>query len=326
MRESNFCKISVVIPVYGSQHVLSELVSQVISVLSNLEIVKKKFEIILVCDQSPDASWNEIKLLSNLHPEIKGLLLRINSGQHNACMAGFSISSGKIIVTMDDDLQHSPSHIPMLIDAIESGSDVVYARFKDRKHPPWKILGSHFNDWAARFLVSKPRDLYLSSFRAFTAAIKDEILRYEGPFVYIDGLILNVTRNISSVDVDHFDRFAGKSFYGFRRSVSLWMKMATGFSITPLRLTSLMGILFSALGFLFAIIFIIQKLTINVMPIGWSSLIVTLLIVGGVQLLALGVIGEYIGRLFLTINLRPQYVVAETVGIIPHELHFNSSP
>lgn len=324
MKNSNLCKVSIVIPVYGSQDVLSELVSQIISVLSNLEGIKKSFEIILVCDQSPDASWGKIKLLSQLHPEIKGLLLRVNTGQHNACMAGFAYSSGDIIVTMDDDLQHSPSYIPMLINVIELGSDVVYARFRDRKHPGWKILGSYFNDWAARFLVSKPKDLYLSSFRAFTSAIRDEILRYQGPFVYIDGLILNVTRNISSVDVEHHDRFAGKSFYGFRKSVSLWMKMATGFSIAPLRFTSFMGLFFSGLGFLLAIIFVIQKFTLNMMPIGWSSLIVTLLIVSGVQLLALGLIGEYIGRLFLTINLRPQYIIAEKVGLNPYEL--NSSP
>lgn len=319
MKNLKLPKVSIVIPVYGSEAVLPELVSQLISVLSNQE----GFEIILVCDQSPDGSWKKIKSLAEMYPEVKGLLLRINSGQHNACMAGFAYSSGQIIVTMDDDLQHSPSHVPGLINAIEAGHDVVYARFKDRKHPKWKILGSHFNDWAAKFLISKPRGLYLSSFRAFTAPIRDQILRYRGPFVYVDGLILNVTQNISSVDVEHHQRYAGRSFYGFRRSVSLWMKMATGFSIAPLRFTSFMGLLFSGLGFLLAVIFVIQKFTLNMMPIGWSSLIVTLLIVSGVQLLALGLIGEYIGRLFLTINSQPQYVVAELVGLESCDVNFN---
>lgn len=315
MVNNNDLYVSVIIPVYGSELTINELVSQIVSTLSGQDNTRKRFEIILVCDKSPDGSWNKVKALSLRYSEVKGILLRLNAGQHNACMAGFAKSSGQIIITMDDDLQHSPSDIPKLIEIIEQGRDVVYARFSKRKHPVWKILGSYFNDWAARYLVSKPRDLYLSSFRAFKADIRDEILRYQGPFVYVDGLILGVTRNIASINVDHYDRYAGKSFYGFSRSVSLWMKMATGFSIAPLRFTSFMGLFFSCLGFILAIVFIIQKFTINMMPNGWSSLIVTILIVAGVQLMALGIIGEYIGRLFLTVNSRPQYLVEEVVGI-----------
>lgn len=321
MANTHPCKLSIVIPVYGSELVLPELVSQIEKVMADMEDIRGNYEIIFVCDRSPDNSWRVIQMLSAGHPRVRGILLRMNAGQHNALMAGFAKAVGEIVVTMDDDLQHSPADIPKLLFEIEQGSDVTYARFKNRNHALWKIAGSRLNNLVAGYLMQKPRDLYLSPFRAMKAVIRDEILLYRGPYVYVDGLILSVTRNIASVDVDHHDRYAGDSRYGLRKSLSLWLKMATSFSIVPLRLTSFLGLLFAGLGFLLAFLLIIQKFTINIMPIGWSSLIVTVLIIGGVQLLALGMLGEYLGRVLLTINSRPQYVVAETVG----EDFFNNS-
>ncbi len=315
MGNEDLCKLSVVIPVYGSEQVLAELVAQIHKVLVGLEAVQGSYEIIFVCDRSPDNSWQVIQALSKDYVQVQGILLRVNAGQHNALMAGFAKARGTIIVTMDDDLQHSPADIPMLLQEIEQGYDVAYARFKNRNHALWKITGSRINNLAAVYLMQKPRDLYLSPFRAMKSVIRDDILRYRGPYVYVDGLILSVTRNIASVDVDHHERYAGDSSYGLRKSLSLWLKMATNFSVIPLRLTSLVGMIFSGMGFLLAIFLIIQRFALNVMPIGWSSLMVTILIVGGVQLLALGMIGEYLGRVLLTINERPQYVIAETVGL-----------
>jgi undecaprenyl-phosphate 4-deoxy-4-formamido-L-arabinose transferase len=309
------CKLSIVIPVYGSERVLPELVSQIRYELDKLESLLENYEIIFVCDQSPDNSWQVIKILSSKYPQVCGVLLRINAGQHNALMAGLDRARGEVIVTMDDDLQHSPTDISKLLHLIDQGYDVAYARFKKRNHALWKITGSHINSLVAGYLIQKPKDLYLSPFRALKAGIRDDILRYAGPFVYVDGLILSVTQNIASIDVDHHQRFAGDSSYGLRKSLSLWLKMATNFSIFPLRITSILGLIFSGLGFCLAILLVIQKFTLNVMPIGWTSLIVTILTVGGVQLLALGMIGEYIGRVLLTINSKPQYVIAETVGL-----------
>jgi len=309
------CKLSIVIPVYGSELVLVELVAQIKSVIESLSNVQNNYEIIFVCDNSPDNSWNVIQNLAKNMQQVRGILLRMNAGQHNALMAGFNHAIGEIIVTMDDDLQHSPSDIPKLLSEIECGHDVAYARFKKRKHAPWKIAGSRLNDLVAGYLMQKPSGLYLSPFRAFRAAIRNEILHYQGPYVYVDGLILNATRNIAIVDVDHHDRYAGDSGYSLRKSISLWLKMATSFSIVPLRITSLLGIIISSLGFLLAILLVIQRFTLNAMPIGWSSLIVTILIIGGFQLLALGMLGEYLGRVLLTINCRPQFVVAETIGL-----------
>lgn len=312
MASLNLPYLSVVIPVYGSEKVLPELVRRLHSVLESQVRPLGDYELILVCDCSPDQSWAVIRELAREYCWVRGILLRMNAGQHNALMAGFQRARGRVIVTMDDDLQHSPDDIPLLLAELSQGRDVAYARFKSRRHAGWKIAGSRLNDLVAGYLMNKPRGLYLSPFRAITAAIRDDILRYQGPYVYVDGLILSVTRNIGTVDVDHHERYAGESGYSLKKSISLWLKMATNFSIVPLRITSFVGLCFAGLGFVLAVALIVQKLTLDRMPVGWSSLIVTILIVGGVQLLALGMLGEYLGRVLLILNSRPQYVVGDT--------------
>ncbi len=303
-----------VIPVYGSEKVLPELVHRLQETLDQIPHLKQNYEVIFVCDCSPDRSWKVMQELAAQYPWVHGISLRMNAGQHNALMAGFAQARGAIVMTMDDDLQHSPSDIPALLAELDDGRDVVYARFKSRKHASWKVAGSRLNDIVAGYLMQKPKGLYLSPFRAMRAAIVQDILRYQGPYVYVDGLILSVTRNIGSVDVDHHDRYAGDSGYSFKKSLSLWLKMATNFSIVPLRITSFMGLLMAGLGFLLAVLLVIQKFTYDQMPIGWSSLIVTVLIIGGMQLIALGMLGEYLGRVLLTLNSRPQYVIGETTS------------
>ena len=318
--------LSVVIPVYGSEQVLPELAARLQAVLDRIDPLRDNYEVIFVSDCSPDQSWQAIQALAATHPWVHGISLRMNAGQHNALMAGFAQARGQIIVTMDDDLQHSPADIPALLDELARGRDVVYARFKRRQHADWKVAGSYLNDLMAGYLMQKPRGLYLSPFRAMTAAIRDDVLRYQGPYVYVDGLILSVTRNIGAVDVDHHPRYAGDSGYGLRKSLSLWLKMATNFSIVPLRITSIAGICFAGLGFMLALLLIIQKFTLDRMPDGWSSMMVALLIVGGVQLLALGVLGEYLGRALLTLNSRPQYVIGETTPLRHREAAGRSDP
>ncbi len=307
-------KLSVVIPVYKSEEILKELTAQLVNILDITDDLKTRYEIIFVCDCSPDNSWKMIDTLAIEYSQVQGILLRMNVGQHNALMAGLSHAKGEIIVTMDDDLQHSPADIPLLLTQIKQGSDVAYARFKKRNHALWKTLGSHLNNIMVGYLMKKPRGLYLSPFRAIKSVIRDEITRYRGPYVYVDGLILSVTRNIAGVDVNHHERYTGDSGYSLRKSISLWLKMATNFSIVPLRVISLFGMLFSGFGFFLAILLVIQKFTLNLMPIGWTSLIISILIIGGVQLLAIGMLGEYLGRVLLTINSQPQYVIATIIG------------
>jgi len=306
--------LSVVIPVYGSEAILPDLTKQLAATLAGMPAVRGKAEVVMVCDASPDRSWQVLLHLVREHDFLRAIRLRKNVGQHNAVMAGLRHARGRVIVTMDDDLQHAPSDIPALYAAIAGGRDVCYVHFGRRHHAAWKQWGSWLNDVAARLLLDKPRDLYLSSFKAFRREIADEIVNYPGPFVYIDGLILAATGDVATISVEHHRRHAGKSGFSLRKSILLWTEMATGFSVIPLRFASTLGLVTSAIGFLLALLFVIQRFTLNRMPDGWSSLIVTVLIMGGVQLLAIGAIGEYLGRVLLTANRKPQYTVAEVIG------------
>jgi glycosyltransferase involved in cell wall biosynthesis len=312
-RDEEDIRLSVVIPVYGSEAILPDLADQLAATLAGMPEMRGRAEVIMVCDASPDRSWTVLLKLVQQHEFLRAIRLRKNVGQHNALMAGLRHARGKVIVTMDDDLQHAPSDIPTLYAEIINGRDACYVYFGKRHHAVWKRLGSWLNDVMARFLLDKPKDLYLSSFKAFRREIADEITNYPGPFVYIDGLILAATGNVAAVPVQHHPRHAGKSGFSLRKSVMLWTEMATGFSVIPLRLASTLGFITSALGFVLALLFVLQRFTLNRMPDGWSSLIVTVLIMGGVQLLAIGAIGEYLGRVLLTANRKPQYTIAEVV-------------
>lgn len=305
-------QISVVIPAYRSERTVARLVDQLEQVLSRHF---SSYEIILVDDASPDGTWKVIEALCAASDRVKAIGLRKNAGQHNAIVAGLNHVSGEVIVTMDDDMQHSPADIPALYAKINEGFDVCYTTFDKRNHESWKILGSRFNNLVATLLLKKPFNLYLSSFKAFHRDIKDEIIRYKGPFPYVDGLILSVTRRIASIKAAHYPRLEGESNYTPVRLARLWLHMATNFSILPLRVASFLGVLFSIMGFLLAIALIVMRLLSHDIPVGWTSLAVAILVIGGIQLLAIGIIGEYLGRAFLLLNNQPQYVVRRTANL-----------
>lgn len=306
-------RLSIVIPVYRSARILPTLVEAVEAEMRAAGF-GDDFELILVDDASPDDSWPVIQSLAQGHPCLRALCLRRNFGQHNALMAGLSLCRGEHVVLMDDDLQHPPEAIPRMIAALDAGADVCYTRYRNRQHASWKRLGSWFNDRVATFLLNKPRGLYLSSFKALRAEIVREILKYDGPFVYLDGLILDVTRAIASIDIEHRARHEGKGNYTLSRSFALWLRMATNFSLSPLRLATYAGFLLASLSFLTMGFVVVTKLLQPGIQQGWASLIATMLFVGGVQTLCLGMIGEYLGRAYLRINRKPQYVVRYRVG------------
>jgi len=301
--------LSIVVPVYRSEIILPLLIEKLQKKLNELQLLDD-FELILVNDSSPDHSWKVICDLAAKYPFVRGLSLRRNFGQHNATMAGLHQARGKIIVVMDDDLQHPPDAIDLMIAAIESGYDVCYTKYTNRQHAVWKKLGSAFNDWVARYLLDKPRGLYLSSFKAMSAEVVAEIIKYDGPYAYIDGLILDVTRNIDVVSINHRARHSGEGNYNLRRSVSLWLKMATSFSILPLRLASYAGFLISVFSLIMIAYVVIQKFLHPEIPAGWASLIATILLIGGIQTLSIGMLGEYLGRTYLKLNHKPQFVIA----------------
>lgn len=303
-------KLSICVPVYNSETILEKFVETI-----NKEIVfVDEFELILVNDCSPDKSWDKIKELKDKYNFIKGVNLIKNFSQHNAIMAALNEATGDVIITMDDDLQHNPADIVTLYNKIVNESfDVCYTKFLNREHKNWKILGSKFNDLVANILIEKPKELYLSPFRAMTKKVKDIIINYDGPYPYVDGLILSATKNISVVEVEHCKRFEGEGNYNFIKSVSLWTKMATGFSVLPLRLATYLGIIVSFCAFLLLFVFILQKFIYDSMPDGWTSIVVLILFFGGIQLLCIGIIGEYIGRTYLNINKKSQYLIRERI-------------
>lgn len=303
--------VSILIPVYKNEGGLDELVKRIGTSMAN-SAYAGNFELILVDDCSPDNSWEVIQRLAKEHAFVQGATLSRNFGQHNAIMAGLNLVSGQYVVLMDDDLQHPPEAIPNMVQELVAGADVCYTRYANRQHAAWKIAGSRFNDLMASWLLSKPKGLYLSSFKALKRGMVDQIRSHEGPFAYLDGLILDITRRIATVEIQHGTRAYGEGNYSFKKSISLWLRMVTGTSIVPLRMVTLMGALIALLGFFGAVFIVISNYLYPAESKGWASIIVTILLVSGFQTLFIGVLGEYLGRIHLRLNNKPQYLFRYT--------------
>jgi polyisoprenyl-phosphate glycosyltransferase len=304
-------ELSIVVPVYRSEKILAELAEQVGRSVGALGLAGL-FELLLVNDASPDGSWKVITELAKRYDYVKGICLQKNFGQHSATMAGLNHARGEIVIVMDDDLQHPPAAIGDLMRAIKDGADVCYTRYRRRQHALWKILGSRFNDWVACKLLDKPPGLYLSSFKAMRRALVRQVIKYDGPFTYLDGLILDVTRSIKVIDIDHQPRYQGAGNYNLWRSVALWLRMVTNFSVFPLRLATVFGFSMTGLSFLVIAAVVLNKFAHPEVAAGWTSMMAVVLFVGGVQMFCIGMLGEYLGRTYLKINGKPQYVIRET--------------
>ena len=301
-------QLSIVVPVYNSSTCLPELARRIEQdVGSHFDT----YELILVNDDSPDASWDVIAGLADKYPFIAGVNLRRNVGQDNAIMAGLHHASGEVVVIMDDDLQHDPSDIPALYKQVQLGFDVVYACFEEKHQAVWKNLGSWFNDRVAVLVLGKPKHIYMSPYKAMGREVVDEIIKYDGPYSYIDGLIFTITSNITQIPATHHPRFAGTSNYNLLKSIRVWLKLATSFSVFPLRIATITGGIISALSLVLAAFFVFQALVLEKLPEGWASVIVGVFFLGGIQLMGIGAVGEYIGRIFITQNRRPQFTIKQ---------------
>lgn len=304
-------KLSFVIPCYRSEKTIGAVVNELHSTLGLRPDVD--YEILLVSDHSPDNVYAEIEQISAQDPtHVKGIELARNFGQHAALMAGYRLATGDVVISLDDDGQAPIESVFDLVDALErDGLDVVYGAYEEKKHNAFRNIGSRINDWMACWLLDKPRNLKVTSYFAARRFVIEELLRYGHAFPYVIGLVLRTTSSVGNLFVKHRDRLDGVSGYTFYKLLGLWLNGFTAFSVKPLRLATWAGFVCAFLGFIYGVWTIINKLVINPdAPMGYSSLMSTLLFLGGMLMLILGLIGEYLGRIYICINQSPQYVIS----------------
>jgi glycosyltransferase involved in cell wall biosynthesis len=302
-------KISIVIPVYQGENSIENLVDQLIDSLKE----RVDLEIMLVNDDSPDDSEAICIGLHHKYPQIvKFISLAKNVGEHNAVMAGLNYCTGEGAIIMDDDFQNPVSEAIKIMEyMLENNFDVVYTYYESKKHSLFRNLGSRFNDRVSTLLLKKPRKLYLSSFKILNRFLINEIIKYDLPYPYIDGLILRTTSKIGKLKVEHQQRRDGKSGYTLRKLIALWMNMFTNFSIVPLRISIYVGVMFSIFGFGLSIYTLIEKILNPELPQGYAMLLIAISVFSGIILIAIGMVGEYIGRIFLSFNKKPQFTIRE---------------
>jgi undecaprenyl-phosphate 4-deoxy-4-formamido-L-arabinose transferase len=304
-------RISVVVPVYNGAATVPKLIEQLDKHLRP----QNDLELILVNDGSTRDNSDEVCETAAKHNDwIVYLELSKNFGEHNAVMAGLNHCTGDCVVIMDDDLQNPPQEVIRLADELDRGDyDVVFSYYKKKQHRFDRNLGSAFNNLIASYVLKKPRDLYLSSFKAIRRSVVKQIVKYDGPSPYIDGLILRSTTRYGRLEVAHDSREVGRSGYSLTKLVSLWLSMFTNFSILPLRIASVIGLVLATLSGVAGIAVIIEKIINPALPAGWASVFVAILFMSSVQLLAIGLMGEYVGRVLLKLNQIPQFVVRRTI-------------
>lgn len=308
-------RVSVVIPCYYSEAMIAKVVG-----LTSEELDKGGYEheFILVNDGSRDGTFDQIEMLCRENENVVGVDCARNLGQHAAIMAGLQHTSGDVIMLMDDDMQTHPSQCLKLLDAIAEHEecDVVFASWPEHKEALWRRMGSNFAVWSIRVMTKRPKEIYPSNFFVMRDYVRDEVVRYTGPYPYIQGLLFRATSRMMNVEVQHFEREQGSSGYTFKALVRLWASVL-GFSMLPLRMVSIVGAGIGIVGIAAAIFVAVRRALDASMAAGWPSLMAVLLICSGLILVSLGVIGEYIGRLFMTANNAPQYVVKRVVDNRP---------
>jgi len=308
-------KISFVIPCYNSTNTLDAVVAEIENTMKD-QLPEYDFEIVLVNDCSPDGTtYDKIKEIAKQKTFVKGINLARNFGQPSAVMAAIHYVTGDYVVCGDDDGQTPFDEFPKLFDKIQAGYDIVEAKYDVReKRSLFRKFGTLMNESMATWLINKPKGLELTSFWCIRKFIADELLRYENPYPYLGGLLLRSSQNACNVSVSHRKRLEGKSGYTVKKLIKLWINGFTSFSIIPLRITTLLGFLISFLGFCFGINIVIKKIFTD-MPAGYATIVCLLLLLFGFSFIFLGIIGEYIGRIFISMNKSPQFVIKNKINI-----------
>jgi len=300
--------LSVVIPVYNSEDNLIPLHAALTEALAPFA-----YEVVLVDDRSRDASWHRIETLAANDSRVVGVRLRRNYGQDSAIMAGLHHARGEYVVIMDDDLQHHPRDIPALYAEIAKGYDVCFADFPRKLQTGIKNIGSWLAGKVAEVVVRKPPHIYMSPFKIIRGEVVEEITRYRGPYPYVDGLLFQLTDNVTQVPIEHHARHAGRSSTRLRKQMVVFVTLATAFSVAPLRIVTAAGLAVSFLSFLVGFFFLVLYLARGVGVYGWTSLALMNLFIGGTILTALGITGEYVGRVLMNVNAMPQFTVEQRI-------------
>ncbi len=315
---------SIVIPCYKSSHTIRQVVELTAEKMT--EIGRTPFEFVLVDDYSPDGGETvcELRALADDYDFVKVVELAMNSGQHNAIMAGLNYAEGDVLIGMDDDMQTHPSQLPILFEEFDKGFDIVYGYYPEKKHSGFRNFGSWVNYMSVRILIGKPKDMKTSSFWIIRGFVRNYIIQYKSRYTHLQGLFLRTTRNISCVPIKHFDRAYGTSGYTLKKLLGLWSNIM-GYSIVPLRIATRFGAVIAAAGLIGAIVVFIRKLMLPSTAVGWSSMMCAIFFFSGVIMMFLGLIGEYIGRMFLTMSNNPQFVVRNIytggeVAAIKHDI------
>ena len=300
--------VSIVIPCYNSEATIGKVVEMVMAEFEKWPAYTCEF--VLVNDNSRDDTFEKIRGLCKTYPNVQGINLMRNFGQHNALMASLHFVHGDFVLGMDDDMQTHPSQICRLLDKMSEGYDLVYGIYGKRKNSALKNL----NEVSSRILLGRPKEIQSSNFWMITRAVAEEVRKYSSYNPYIDGIFYRTTHRIGNVSVEHHKREVGTSNYTFKKLLRLWMAY-WNYSVIPLRISSVLGAGSAALGFLAVLVTIIRKVFFDpAMPLGWPSLFCTMLIFFGLILLVLGISGEYLGKILLTLNNTPQYIIRETLN------------
>lgn len=309
----NMKTVSFIIPCYRSEHTLPHVIAEIENTMKGME--QYCYEILLINDCSPDNTFGVIRNLCSQNERIKGISFARNFGQHAALMAGLRHSSGDYVVCLDDDGQTPADEVGKLLDKLEEGYDAVYAKYEHKQHSAFRNLGSKVNELMTRIMLEKPAALYISSYFAVRRFVVEDMIKYENSYPYVIGLVLRATKNITNVVVQHREREEGNSGYTLKKLMGLWFNGFTAFSVKPLRIATAIGVFCAGAGFLYGIYTIIKRLVNPDVPVGFSSTMAAIVFFGGMIMVMLGLIGEYIGRIYISLNNSPQYVIREQVNV-----------
>lgn len=306
--------ISFVIPCYRSENTVGAVIQEIISTVNGME--GYSYEIIAVSDNSPDRVYEVLEGLAQQDPNIKTIRFAKNFGQHAGLLAGIRASSGEFVVTVDDDGQCPIDRLPDMIAPLEDKWDVAIAQYgKKKKQSLFKNLCSRANELAANMLIDKPKEIQMGNYMALRRFVADEVCRYTGPYPYLSGLFFRSSSHVINVPMEERPRMSGSTTYTLRRLFALWMNSFTAFSIKPLRFVTYFGSFVAAFGIIYGLIVLITKIIHPNTIVGWSSIAVLISVLGGVMLFGLGIVGEYIGRIYMSLNCMPQYVVSDSTNL-----------